>query len=479
MIFTLSVSQHFSGFSNVFDLCQKAGVMVLAVEYHNGVLHLQIRTSDRPVQGKLASQFMQLPGVRWVEKTEQMPSEKKLKEYSQLFKSNPLPALLINRQAEIQLSSDQAQELFADAVKKNNQLKNIFVDSEWQHGLDRAVHGAPVCLKTISGEMMVHVQEVSSDNPSDISGAILTFQPVRLLSAISNSVGSCLYRESLIVSVPSNSIKQLKKRIDSMASIQANLLLVSEGFLEAQAFIRLCHKTSIDASKLYYELLCPSMNVVEQYDFLFGEVGVLYELEQKNGLLAIIGLEFLDYRLQQQLSQWLIDSDGNVKIMASIGFEPETASSDKILPNLLVQLDVLRLSVPPLNEHIEDIEFLVLGCMGEFRQWLGKPELKFSTAALDVLKSYHWPGHFMQMQQVVFAAVLNVSDGLIKESDITIHQHIEMDLYTSSLSEAMADFEKLFLSYWYRKYPSTRRLAAKLGVSHTTVAQKLNKYQLN
>ncbi|HCJ6645270.1 TPA: transcriptional regulator, partial [Enterobacter hormaechei subsp. xiangfangensis] len=40
-------------------------------------------------------------------------------------------------------------------------------------------------------------------------------------------------------------------------------------------------------------------------------------------------------------------------------------------------------------------------------------------------------------------------------------------------------FERSVLTQLYRSYPSTRKLAKRLGVSHTAIANKLREYGLN
>lgn len=45
-----------------------------------------------------------------------------------------------------------------------------------------------------------------------------------------------------------------------------------------------------------------------------------------------------------------------------------------------------------------------------------------------------------------------------------------------TLDQIMAAFEQQVLSLFYKEYPSTRKLAQRLGVSHTAIANKLKVY---
>ena len=45
-----------------------------------------------------------------------------------------------------------------------------------------------------------------------------------------------------------------------------------------------------------------------------------------------------------------------------------------------------------------------------------------------------------------------------------------------TLDQIMSNFEAMVLRQFYEQYPSTRKLAARLGVSHTAIANKLKTY---
>ena len=46
----------------------------------------------------------------------------------------------------------------------------------------------------------------------------------------------------------------------------------------------------------------------------------------------------------------------------------------------------------------------------------------------------------------------------------------------TTLEEMVGRFEAAVLTKFYAQYPSSRKLAARLGVSHTAIANKLRQY---
>ena len=51
-----------------------------------------------------------------------------------------------------------------------------------------------------------------------------------------------------------------------------------------------------------------------------------------------------------------------------------------------------------------------------------------------------------------------------------------LTLEQASLDELLNQFESSLLRKFYAEYPSTRKLAQRLGISHTAVANKLRQY---
>ena len=58
-------------------------------------------------------------------------------------------------------------------------------------------------------------------------------------------------------------------------------------------------------------------------------------------------------------------------------------------------------------------------------------------------------------------------------------QFIDVEHFEMTLDEAMRQYERHLLKMLYPKFPSSRQLGKKLGVSHTAVANKLKAYGIN
>ena len=104
-----------------------------------------------------------------------------------------------------------------------------------------------------------------------------------------------------------------------------------------------------------------------------------------------------------------------------------------------------------------------------------------SPKALERLAGYHWPGNVRQLENTLFQAVSLCEGGVIKP------EHIRLPDYGSpqplgdfsldgDLDSIVGRFEKAVLQELYQRHPSSRLLGKRLGVSHTTVANKLRGY---
>jgi len=69
--------------------------------------------------------------------------------------------------------------------------------------------------------------------------------------------------------------------------------------------------------------------------------------------------------------------------------------------DLLFRLDVVRIHVKPLTERCDEIPSLLGEFNREFADLYKQPQLHFDAEAMDLLKSYRWPGNIRQLRTLV------------------------------------------------------------------------------
>ncbi|WP_048303084.1 TyrR/PhhR family helix-turn-helix DNA-binding protein, partial [Pseudomonas aeruginosa] len=106
---------------------------------------------------------------------------------------------------------------------------------------------------------------------------------------------------------------------------------------------------------------------------------------------------------------------------------------------------------------------------------------KLSAQALERLERYHWPGNVRQLENVLFQAVSLCEGGTVKAEHIRLPdygapQPLGDFSLEGDLDAIVGRFEKAVLERLFREHPSSRQLGKRLGVSHTTAANKLRQH---
>ena len=110
----------------------------------------------------------------------------------------------------------------------------------------------------------------------------------------------------------------------------------------------------------------------------------------------------------------------NVRIVCATNKDlAELVRCGKFREDLFYRLNVLRLNLPPLRKHPEDIEELADSFLSWLPQSLSLPRPQNSPEALAVLKLYHFPGNIRELRNVIERLVVIAKGREIQESDIS------------------------------------------------------------
>jgi transcriptional regulator of aroF, aroG, tyrA and aromatic amino acid transport len=162
----------------------------------------------------------------------------------------------------------------------------------------------------------------------------------------------------------------------------------------------------------------------------------------------------------------------------------ELCARGEFRQDLYHRLNVLSLHIPPLRECLDGLPLLVDYFLDQASRQIGCPLPQLAPAAMERLSHYRWPGNVRQLENVLFQAVSLCEDGIVRAEHIRLpdygmRQPLGEFSLEGGLDEIVGRFEKAVLERLHSEYPSSRQLGKRLGVSHTTIANKLREYHVD
>lgn len=265
-------------------------------------------------------------------------------------------------------------------------------------------------------------------------------------------------------------IAYLKKRLEQVASLKAPLLLTGEPGTGMELCARFLHRPNtpwVEPDTLA-SLASAPFDLLEQAKdglLFLREIGELNKLGQK-GLLLLLGkLEKYNVRLVCVTSMPLAE------LTAQGAYDLRLY---EILSNLCI-------NVPALRTHREDIPELASQILSRRIEAGEVPLRQFSTAALNALRNYDWPGNLTQLTGVVRSLALTCVVDEISVGDV--QQALASSLSTQAASgvplniplrEARDLFEKTYFEHLInQENGNMTRVAERAGLDRTHLYRKL------
>ena len=298
--------------------------------------------------------------------------------------------------------------------------------------------------------------------------------------------------------VQSESMKSAVENAKRFAMFDAPLLIQGETGSGKDLLAKACHYQSLRRDKKFIAVNCAGLPDEDAESEMFGrKVGdseTIGFFEYANeGTVLLDGIAELSLSLQAKLLRFLTDGSfrrvgeekehhANVRVICTSQVPLHLlVEQAKVRADLFHRLNVLTINVPPLRDRTADIEPLAQGFLQEISE-----ELKIATPTFDkdfllYLQKYDWKGNVRELYNTLYRACSLIKDNhLTTESlDLAPPQSavISLDEFENkTLDEIIGSYEAQVLKLFYAEYPSTRKLAQRLGVSHTAIANKLKQY---
>jgi transcriptional regulator with GAF, ATPase, and Fis domain len=239
----------------------------------------------------------------------------------------------------------------------------------------------------------------------------------------------------------SEALRTIETDIDCAARSDAKVLITGETGVGKEVVARLIHERSARSHAPLVAVNCAGLpdSLLESELFGHGRGSFTGAYRDKAGLLEMApnGTVFLDevgemsVRMQVVLLRFLetgeIQRLGADRSHARVNVRLITATNRDLLrhihagefrEDLYFRLNVIRISIPPLRERVEDIPLLVdhfLHLYGRQHQ-MTPPEI--TPAAMELLTLHRWPGNIRELKNVVERLVLRSSGAALGPSDL-------------------------------------------------------------
>lgn len=291
-------------------------------------------------------------------------------------------------------------------------------------------------------------------------------------------------------------LNQAKK----FALLDAPLLLQGETGTGKDLIAKACHQFSQRVSQKFIAVNCAGLPENEAESEMFGYHGngksSIGFFEYANGGTVLLdAISELSLEMQAKLLRFLNDGSFrrvgedkeirvNVRVICTT-LRPlsQLVKEGKMREDLYHRLNVLSITLPPLRERKEDIAPLVEHFTQHISQQLKITPPQYDETFLHSLLNYSWRGNLRELYNAIYRACSLTNNGKLNISDLNLPQEMpsfeSFDEQQGSLDEIVGRFEAELLRKFYLQYPSTRKLAQRLGLSHTAVANKLRHYGIN
>ena len=153
----------------------------------------------------------------------------------------------------------------------------------------------------------------------------------------------------------------------------------------------------------------------------------------------------------------------------------------KLREDLYYRIQTITLQVPPLRERMEDLPEITNYIFHDALMRVGKRNLEFAPQTMNYLQTYHWPGNVRELQNVIQAAVYLSTGETIEPNALPQQLKEKQEIDTTNprtLAEIMEEVERRILYETLLHHPKKLEAATILGLSRSTLYEKIKKYDL-
>lgn len=307
----------------------------------------------------------------------------------------------------------------------------------------------------------------------------------------------------------SPAMTRLRELISKVASSDASVLIQGESGTGKELIVDAIHDSSSRHGRALVKINCSAIpaDLIESELFGYEKGAFTGAARSKTGLFEMAdgGTLFLDEisemspALQPKLLRVLESHTfrrvggireirRDVRIMAATNRDLRTSvAAGNFRQDLFYRLGVMVIDAPPLRERREDILPIAQSVLEDLRLETRKTTSGLSPEVQQMLLSYPWPGNVRELRNVLERAVI------LADSELLLPEHLPLELLAwgddrlaeppvaaEDASESLEAAERLHIARVLQSTHGNRTEAARrLGISRSTLKEKLKRFSLN
>src|SRR5690554_3056182 len=445
-----------------------------------------------------------------VNQLDMLDFEKRALELQTIIESLNVGVISVGGSGDILYCNNVAKKIFNLTPRDmNTKIYNIIPRSIYdpnRNTQDKEGVELSLVVKDKSVHLYIDIRQLRNE-AGEIVGALLIIKTAEEMRRLLHSIS----RPSMIsfadIIGESQSIKQTKELAKVVAKTESNVMISGESGTGKELFARAIHLNSKRSKGPFVAVNCGAVpeNLIES-EFFGYERGAFTGASNsgKQGLfeLAAGGSIFLDeigdlpihlqVKILRVIQERTIRRIGgkkeipiDVRIISATHHDLQTLVLEGTFrEDLYYRLNVVPVHITPLRERKEDIPVLAQYFIRTIGEKMEKGKLNITEEAMAKLVNYSWPGNVRELQNVIERAVIFTQDA-IKVDHLLVEEmapgtepvaYLAGATLPVDLNKVLAEVERRYILLAQEKHTSSRAMAKELGISHTTVINKLRCY---
>lgn len=502
---------------DVSQVISPKNINIVSLQVLPNNMYLEIESPVDKDAMVLRRELRSISGVKQVEQIEVMPHEEKERQIRAVLDSVSDGIIAVDRKGKITVFNPACEKILlisAEQALGRDVAEVVSMDIPMINSLrnGESYDNREIMITTPRGRHhYLSTGRPIKDQEGRVIGMAAALKDMSQVRDLVYSVTkpSMLTFEDIIYG--SDAMERVIAMAKRVARNDSTVVIRGESGTGKELFARAIHMESLRRNKPFVPLNCAALPDSLLESELFGYADGAFTGAKKGGKQGLFefaheGTLFLDEigelspHLQAKLLRVLQDGkvrrigDGheiavNVRVLAATNRDlEEMMARGDFREDLYYRLNVFPIRLPALRDRPEDIPFLVQYFLNKFGQQPAKQFTGISAGALRILTKHRWTGNVRELENVIVRAINLVESGEIKPEHIILDDRftraegvspVEESINSVSLKEAAAQAELDALQLALKIHGSARKAAKTLGVSHTTVLNKMKRFGLD